>query len=152
VPQETLDLLGSFGLSSICNVLAAIKIARAAALGPDDLLLTVATDGAPMYATEMHKVIWRDFPDGFDIGAASMAFGEHLLGAGPDNVLELDHRERTRIFNLGYYTWVEQQGVPLADFEARRRPDTWDRIRGLLPTWDEQISEFNARVAATRAG
>jgi cysteine synthase len=152
VPQETLDLLGSFGLSSICNVLAAIKIARAAALGPDDLLLTVATDGAPMYATEMHKVIWRDFPDGFDVGAASMAFGEHLLGAGPDNVLELDHRERTRIFNLGYYTWVEQQGVPLADFEARRRPDTWDRIRGLLPTWDEQISEFNARVAATRAG
>ena len=149
VPQETLDQLGSYGLSSICNVLAAIKVAREAELGPDDLLLTVATDGAPMYATEVHKVIWRDFPDGFDAGAASMAFGEHLLGAGPDNVLELDHRERTRIFNLGYYTWVEQQRVPLPDFEARRRPETWDRIRGLLPTWDEQITEFNARVAAT---
>ena len=47
VPQELLDQLGSLGLSSICNIVAAIKVAREARLGPDDLLLTVATDGAP---------------------------------------------------------------------------------------------------------
>ncbi len=150
VSQELLDQLGSFGLSSICNVLAAIKVARAASLGPDDLLLTVATDGAPMYATEMHKVIWRDFPDGFDGGAASMAFGEHVLGAGADHVLALDTRERNRIFHLGYYTWVEQQGVPLPDFEARRLPDAWRRLRTTLPGWDEAIAEFNARSGALR--
>jgi cysteine synthase len=150
ISQDLLDQLGSFGLSSICNVLAAIKVARAAGLGPDDLLLTVATDGAPMYATEMHKVVWRDFPDGFDTAAAAVVFGQHLLAAGPDNVLELDRRERTRIFNLGYYTWVEQQGVPIAEFELRRSQDAWSRIRALLPTWDERIVEFNARVAATR--
>ena len=28
--------------------------------------------------------------------------------------------DRNRIFNLGYFTWVEQQGVSLDDFEARR--------------------------------
>ncbi|HEX6129277.1 MAG TPA: pyridoxal-phosphate dependent enzyme [Candidatus Limnocylindria bacterium] len=150
VSQELLDQLGSFGLSSICNVLAAIKMARAAELGPDDLLLTVATDGAPMYATEMHKVIWRDYPDGFDAAAASMTFGEHVLGAAGDHVLELDRRERNRIFNLGYYTWVEQQGVGLPEFESRRDQGTWREIRALLPTWDERIAEFNARTGAVR--
>jgi len=103
-----------------------------------------------MYASEMHKVIWRDFPDGFDDAAAGTVFGEHLLGADSEHVLELGSHERSRIFNLGYYTWVEQQGVPLPAFESRRRPETWDRIRGFLPVWDELITEFNQRTGAAR--
>jgi cysteine synthase len=150
VPQALLDQLGSLGLSSICNVVAAIKVARQANLGPDDLLLTVATDGAPMYASELHKVVWRDFPDGFDEAAAAQAFGEHLLGAGAEHVLELTERERTRIFNLGYYTWVEQQGVSIADFVARREQQTWDEIRAVLPALDALIAEFNARTGVAR--
>jgi cysteine synthase len=150
VPQAVLDQLGSLGLSSICNIVAAIKVARQAHLGPNDLLLTVATDGAPMYASELHKVVWRDFPDGFDEIAAGQAFGEHLLGAGADHVLELSERERTRIFNLGYYTWVEQQGVPVADFVARRDQRTWAEIRAVLPAWDALIAEFNARTGVAR--
>ena len=150
VAQALLDQLGSLGLSSICNIVAAIKVARQAQLGPDDLILTVATDGAPMYASELHKVVWRDFPAGFDEIAAGQAFGEHLLGAGADQVLELDDRERTRIFNLGYYTWVEQQGIGIEDFVARRQQRTWAEIRAALPAWDALIDEFNARVGAAR--
>jgi cysteine synthase len=150
VAQALLDQLGSLGLSSICNIVAAIKVARQARLGPDDLILTVATDGAPMYASELHKVVWRDFPAGFDEIAAGQTFGEHLLGAGADHVLELDDRERTRIFNLGYYTWVEQQGIGIEDFVARRQQRTWAEIRAVLPAWDALIDEFNARVGAAR--
>ena len=35
--------------------------------------------------------------------------------------------DRDRIFNLGYFTWVEQQGVPLDEFEARRDQAFWTR-------------------------
>ena len=49
---------------------------------------------------------------GFDEVNAGEVFGRCLRGRRhDDNVLELSHAERTRIFNLGYYTWVEQQGV-----------------------------------------
>jgi len=150
VPQHLLDQLGSLGLSSVCNVVAAIKVARDAQLGPDDLLLTVATDGAPMYATELDKAERRDFPDGFDAAAAGTVFGEHVLGADSEHVLELGTHERTRIFNLGYYTWVEQQGVPLSAFESRRRQETWDQVRTFLPVWDELIGEFNRRSGVAR--
>ena len=54
-----------------------------------------------MYASEMDKVIRRDFGDGFDDAAAGTVFGEHLLGADSEHVLELGSRERNRIFNLG---------------------------------------------------
>ncbi len=149
VDPAVLQQLGSLGLSSICNVVAAIKVARQARLGPDDVLLTVATDGAPMYSSELEKVERRDYPDGFDDLAAAGAFGEHLLGAGSANVLVLDESERTRIFNLGYYTWVEQQGVPIDEFVARRDQQTWTEMRSVLPLWDEMIDEFNARTGAT---
>ena len=36
---------GNFGLSGLCNMLAAIKTAKYFDLGPDDVILTVATDG-----------------------------------------------------------------------------------------------------------
>ena len=53
---------------------------------------------------------------------------------------ELRARDRDRVFNLGYYTWVEQQGVSLAEFEARRHQSFWRGLRGLLPVWDEMIA------------
>ena len=142
----TLDQLGSLGLSSICNVVAAIKVARQAGLGPEDVLLTVATDGAPMYSSELEKVERRDYPDGFDELAAAATFGEHVLGAGAEHVLVCGAEERTRIFNLGYYTWVEQQDVPIDEFVARRHQETWTQMRSVLPLWDEMITEFNART------
>ena len=56
-------------------------------------------------------------------------------------------RDRNRIFNLGYYTWVEQQGTPLDVFEARRSQSFWRSVRAYTPVWDGLIDEFNARVA-----
>jgi cysteine synthase len=67
---------------------------------------------------------------------ATEVFGRWMLGVGTDNLLETTQTDRNRIFNLGYYTWVEQQGVSLADFEARRDQEFWAGVRDLLPVWD----------------
>ena len=146
VADEVVDELPSLGLSSICNVLGAIKVAKYFDLGPDDVVATVATDGAAMYGSERELALAKYFPDGFDEIAAAEAFGEHLLGAATDHVRELTYEERLRIFNLGYFTWVEQQGVAIEDFVARRRPEFWAGIRAQVAEWDEAIDEFNART------
>jgi hypothetical protein len=149
VPGDIVDALGSLGLSSICNVLAAIKVARHQHLGPDDVILTVATDGAEMYGTELPRIAARDFPAGFDAVAAGETYGAWLAAAAGDNVLETTRADRDRIFNLGYFTWVEQQGIPHAEFVARRRPEFWTDLRERLAVWDGQIDEFNARTGVT---
>ncbi len=151
VPDELLAALPSLGISALCNVLAAIKLARHQGLGPADVVMTVATDGAAMYATEWPRILARDFPAGFDAVAAGETFGEVVLGAGADNLLELTRADRERIFNLGYFTWVEQRGVTIEEFQARRQPAFWAEIRAVLPTWDLLIEEFNARTGMAGA-
>ncbi len=140
VPIELIETLDSLGLSSICNILAAIVVARHDDLGPDDVIVTVATDGAPMYRSERDKVLARDFPGGFDEVVAAEVFGRHVLGGGDgDALLDLTAADRRRIFNLGYFTWVEQQGVPFDQFVERREPDFWRELRAIVPVWDELI-------------
>jgi cysteine synthase len=146
VPDVILDQLPALGISSICNVLMAVMTAKELDLGPEDAIVTVATDGAALYRTEVEKVLARDFPRGFDMVEAGEVFGEFMLGAGTEAVLELDRAARDRIYNLGYYTWVEQQGIPLDEFEARRDQAFWTSMRGIVDEWDEMIREFNGRT------
>jgi cysteine synthase len=145
-PESVLDALPAFGLSSICNILAAVKTAKYLRLGPGDVVITVATDGAAMYASERERIVARDFPGGFGSVEAGEVFGRWMLGAGTDHLLEAALADRDRIFNLGYYTWVEQQGVPVGVFESRRDQRFWTGLRDLLPAWDAMIEEFNQRT------
>ncbi len=146
VPEPTIAALPSFGLSSICNILAAVKTAKYLGLGPQDVIMTVATDGAGMYASERERVAARDYPQGLDEAHAAEAFGRWMLAAGTDHLLETRLRDRERIFDLGYYTWVEQQGISLTNFTARRSQAYWAALRERLATWDGLIEEFNART------
>ncbi|TMK98634.1 MAG: pyridoxal-phosphate dependent enzyme [Actinobacteria bacterium] len=146
VPNGTIEALSSFGLSSICNVVASIKVAKRFGFGPDDVLATVATDGFAMYGSERDKALARHYPAGFDEAAAERAFARYILEATDDHLLELSELDRDRIFNLGYFTWVEQQGVALEDFERRRSQSFWRDLRDLIPVWDGMIEEFNERT------
>src|SRR6202011_5976601 len=77
--------------------------------------------------------------------------GRYLQGAGTEHVLEASERERERIFNLGYFTWVEQQGVALADFERRKSQGFWRGLQQLVARWDEMITAFNRDAGAAAA-
>lgn len=149
VPPEVIDALPSFGLSSICNVIAAIKTARYYDLGPDEAVATVATDGAEMYVSEWPRLTAKLFGGRFDELTAAETFGRGVLGAATDHFLETTTRDRERIFNLGYYTWVEQQGVTVSEFTARRSQAFWHGLLGRLDAWDALIAEFNARTGVT---
>ena len=131
-----------FGFSSIANILASIKLAKYMNLGSDDAILTVATDGADLYSTELEK-IKKDFVGSFDTTACAELYGQYFQGATTDHMLELSQRDKERIFNLGYYTWVEQQGIDLSHFEARRNQAFWDQHLQNMLDLDEEIDRFN---------
>ena len=131
------------GLSSIANILASIQTARSHGFGREDVIVTVATDGSEMYLSEIEKIESRD---GFD---PASIFGRYLIDGETGDFLELGEPGRRRIFNLGYYTWVEQQGVPFAEFEARRDLKWWQSLRPFLDRWDELIDEFNTRTGVS---
>ena len=146
VPAEIVGQLGHFGFSSIANVLAAIKTAKLHDLGPDDAIITVATDGAALYPSERVKTVQRRFASDFRALDAAEVFAEHLADVDTSATIDCNAADRRRIFNLGYYTWVEQQGTPIEIFTARARQDFWRSLRIHLGEWDTLIDDFNARV------
>ena len=152
VPSPVLAALSHLGLSSIANLLGAIAFAKHYALNRDDIVLTVATDGHEMYASELERYLQRRHNSGelSEVLAAELT-GRYLLGPQIGCVLEATARERARIFNLGYFTWVEQQGVALADFERRRGQEFWRSLQPLVAQWDEMITSFNRELSTAAA-
>jgi cysteine synthase len=150
VPKEIVDTLQHFGFSAICNVIAAIKTAKLLGLGADDVLITIATDGADLYPSERVKTMARRFNNKFGEVEAAEIFAEHLGTVTTESMIDCTEQDRNRIFNLGYYTWVEQQGTPLSVFEARRSQTFWRNLRRYVPVWDSLIDEFNSRVAKAK--
>ncbi|MGI9305477.1 MAG: pyridoxal-phosphate dependent enzyme [Gammaproteobacteria bacterium] len=143
IEAPVLDKLAGLGLSGVANMLAAIKAAKHLQLSSDHVLITVATDGSSLYRSELDKWLATHAPDGFDEVNAAELYGAHLKNVRVDHVLDLTETDRRRIFNLGYYTWVEQQGISIADFERRRHQAFWRGLADLIPIWDDLIERFN---------
>jgi cysteine synthase A len=142
-------LVASFadvGISGFANIVASIKLAKQLHYGPDDVIVTVATDSASLYDSERDDYRAKHFGGSFDEVNAGEVFGSCLTSIATDNVMELTDHLRRQIFNLGYYTWVEQQGVSVEDFERRRSQSFWDGIAASLPEWDRLIEDFNAEA------
>ena len=59
---------------------------------------------------------------------------------------KLSDRDRERIFNLGYYTWVEQQNIELSDFEIRKNQSFWDKKTEDFLKNDLLIDKFNYMI------
>ena len=149
IGDELLGALAHFGFSSTCNVLAAIKTAKLLDLGADDALITVATDGGDLYPSERAKTISRRYRGEYSHTDAAEAFGQHLAHVSTEHMIDMTEADRRRVFNLGYYTWVEQQGTPFDLFEQRRSQDFWRGLRRFVGVWDDMIDDFNARIAAS---
>jgi cysteine synthase len=151
IDPDVMHAFDDIGISGLANIVAAVKVAKHLDLGAEDVIMTVATDGAPLYASERRSFLARRYRDGFDEVNAGEIFSRHLEGIADDHVLELTHFDRKRIFNLGYFTWVEQQGVPIEDFDRRKDQRFWRALVDSIPAWDRLIEEFNAEVGAQRA-
>jgi cysteine synthase A len=148
IDPELVRMFENVGISGFANIVAAIKLARHFDYGADDVIMTVATDSAAMYGSEREAYRAARYPQGFDDADAGELFGHYLAGITDDHLLELSHTERKRIFNLGYYTWVEQQGVAIEDFDSRKHQAFWRALTETIPAWDRLIEDFNVEVGA----
>ena len=152
VDPALVQALAGIGLSGIANIVASIKLARRLELGASDAIVTIATDSAALYGSERTAYLARRYPGGFDEVNAGEIFGHHLEAIADDHLDELTHVDRRRVFNLGYYTWVEQQGVSVADFDRRKDAAFWSGLQASIPAWDQLISDFNEETGALEPG
>ena len=146
VPEATIARLPELGISSVANLLGAIKFARRNGLGRNDVVLTVATDSIEMYRSRLREL--TEERGEYDVTQAASDYEQHMLGQTTEHMLELGPEERRRIHNLKYFTWVEQQGKTVEELDAQwDDPEFWTRIQACAEPLDRLIEQFNARVA-----
>ena len=151
VPSHLVERLDLLGISGIANLLSAIKFAKYYELTESDIVLTVLTDSMELYESRLQELAEERGP--YDETQAAVDYHAHLLGAKTDYTLELRHRDRKRIHNLKYYTWIEQMGRSPEELDAQwyDYPGYWDRIHSMIAAIDELIEAFNERVGLSGA-
>lgn len=151
VEPSSLSAFDHIGISGLANIVASIKLAKHMNYGPEKVILTVATDSADLYQSERSRFEGENYKSGIDEVNAAEIFGGCLLGLASDHVVELTETARRAVFNLGYYTWVEQQGVSVADFERRRSQAFWTGVQDCWRHWNDLTIEFNKEAMSSNA-
>lgn len=150
IPDKTVSDLHLLGISSIANMLSAIKFAKYYELTDRDVVFTVFTDSMELYESRLKEL--RDEHGEYSKEDAVRDFHRDLMSVAIDNMLELNYYDRKRIHNLKYFTWVEQQGRDVDELNAQwyDYPDYWRRIQSKADKIDQLIEEFNESTGLLR--
>ncbi len=123
-PNALKSLGGWFGISSVCNILGAIKTAKLLGLGPDDNVVTVATDGFDRYPSVLRDLERRRGPV---TDALRQEWYEAIFrGAGTDGILDVRPAlQKERLFRQKAEVWTRFGYTP-AYLERMKSQAFWD--------------------------
>ncbi|MEA2041882.1 MAG: pyridoxal-phosphate dependent enzyme [Bacteroidota bacterium] len=145
VSDDVLAVLPLMGISSISNMLSAIKTAKHFDMTSEDVILTIATDSVDLYQSRLEEL--NDARGKYTRTDAVKDFEARVLGQKDDHMKELTYRDKKAVHNLKYFTWVEQQQKDIKDLNQLWSDRTiWDTIFNQADRWDELINEFNDRT------
>jgi cysteine synthase len=124
-PRGYLDSLqGVLGISGICNIVGAIRLARYLGLGPKDNVVTIATDGMDRYPSVLANLEKRRGP--LDDAKLSASFEKIFRGGGSRDILDLRPREqKERLFGYKEQVWTGF-GYSRPYLESMKSQSFWD--------------------------
>jgi len=145
IARDFVDKLDLLGISSIANIIGAIKMAKYYEMNEHDMIFTVATDSMEMYRSRLNET--RGKYGDFNQTQAAITFEAYIHRLTIDYMLELNYYDKKRIHNLKYFTWIEQQGKTLEELNAQWYDDSyWKDHYAKVDEWDEEIDEFNEKT------
>jgi len=146
VKDGIIEQLPLLGISSVGNLLGAIKFAKYYELTDRDVVLTTFTDSMELYQTRLQEEEEKHGP--YSELQAAIDYHRNLMGVATDTMAELSYRDQQRVHNLKYYTWIEQMGKSVEELDAQWYdwPKYWDDIHNQVEQIDELIEAFNDEV------
>jgi len=145
VDKEIVENLHLLGISSISNMLSAIKTAKYYEMTSDDIIFTMATDSAEMYLSRIDEE--NQLKGKYTEIQAAKDNEKCILGQEDNNFKELKFTDKKAIHNLKYFTWIEQQAKELDDLNQLWNDRTiWSKLFNQVDRWDELINDFNERT------
>ena len=142
IPAQQAKDLSLLGISSICNLLAAMKTAKYFEMDSHDVLFTIFTDSVDLYRSRLDEL--QQQRGVYGAVDAARDYAGPLAHQGIDYFKELSYYDRKAIHNLKYYTWVEQQGKTYQEIQEQWDPEYWRSLfEDEVKVFDKMIEEFN---------
>ena len=131
------SMINLFGVSGICNILGAIKMAKYLKLGPNDNVVTIATDSFDRYPSvmdDLHKrelevtpnVLERWYEDVFE-----NADTKYVLDTRGDAAKEV-------LFKQKEHDWLKF-GYKQSYLDEMRKPEFWEEEYNKIHDYDKKI-------------
>ncbi len=134
-------LQGLFGVSGVCNILGAIRLARHLQLGAEENVVTIATDGFDRYPSVLADLAERRGP------TPASAFEEVFRGGKSEDILDVrPAEEKRRLHDYKSAVW-SAFGYSHASLSRMESQDFWDTEFARIDEIDGKLAA--ARVAAT---
>lgn len=150
VSAELVNKLDLLGISSISNILSAIKTAKYFEMNSDDILFTVATDSMELYGSRLTE--YAEKYGKYSELQAARDYEGAILQQTVDYMKELTYNDKKALHNLKYFTWVEQQAKEIEDLnQLWKDRDLLPKIFNQTPEWDKLIKEFNNKTGVLKS-
>lgn len=150
IDDKTINLLPDLGISSIGNLLAAIKLAKYNEYNENDVIITIFTDSADLYQSRLKEM--NESWGKYSLKQAEIDWNVTVKNQTIDYFKELSYYDKKAIHNLKYFTWVEQQGKSVEELNAQWYDENyWKERFTIVPEWDKLIEEFNKKVGITNS-
>ncbi|NMB80501.1 MAG: pyridoxal-phosphate dependent enzyme [Ignavibacteria bacterium] len=145
IEKSKVEKLNELGISSICNVLSAIKLAKYYEMNENDIIFTIFTDSVDLYNSRLKEMndAWGKYSE----TQAEIDWTSVIKHQSIDYFKELNYYDKKAIHNLKYFTWVEQQGKNVEELNAQWYDENyWHERFSVVPLWDKLIKDFNKLV------
>lgn len=128
------------GISSVCNIIGAVKTAKYYEMDEDDVIVTIATDGMDRYNSVMAAM--AETYGAMDEAEATATMRGLLQWQKTDWIKRGTPENRRQWHNLKYYTWVEQQAKTVEELNAQMSQQWWVDHQQLVGEIDSRLLDW----------
>ncbi len=142
-PKVADSMVDLFGVSGICNILGAIKMAKYLKLGPNDNVVTIATDSFDRYPSVIKNLHERELEVTDNV--LERWFEDVFEDADTRYVLDTRGKEaKEKLFTQKEKDWLKF-GYKQEYLDAMRKPEFWEHEYNLIKEYDKKILEMRGK-------
>ena len=142
-PKVADSMVNLFGVSGICNILGAIKMAKYLKLGPEDNVVTIATDSFDRYPSVMQNLHDRELEVTDHV--LDRWFEDVFMEADTRYILDTRGKEaKEKLFKQKESDWLKF-GYKKEYLDAMRKPEFWEEEYNKVFEYDKKIKEMRGK-------
>lgn len=132
-----------FGVSGICNILGAIKMAKYLKLGPQDNVVTIATDSFDRYDSVIQNLKERELEVTDHV--LDRWFEDVFMEADTNKIVDTRGEEaKEKLFEQKERDWLPF-GYSKAYLDSMKKPEFWEEEYAKIKNYDRKIKEMRGK-------